>query len=375
MISRTRTPGRDIVPLSLAFTSGAAAAAMAFPPQCGAQTLGAASGLASAVAAAIIYALSGAVRGRPAGIRASVWPFLLLFGLTGIFCYCTSLLSMDFLPSGFGKAYTGRALLRLTALADSIDWPHEHSAALVKALLTGSRQALDPEVVSDFRTAGASHILALSGLHLGVIYGLLSVLLLPLGRSRPAVAARAVLVISAAAFYSRMTGSGPSVERAAIFITLRELSRISPGRRAGPLRIFGASLVLQLAMRPALITSPGFQLSYLAMLGILVVHPRLRSLYPEGGRFNPLYRLWNAFSLSVSCQALTAPAVWLHFGSIPKYFIITNIVALPLTEAVIIGAVVCLILSALGLEPGIAKSLTDALGQALLYSLKAIASI
>lgn len=325
------------------------------------------------------------------------------------------------------------------------------AAALLKALLTGQRKGLAPEAVAAFRTSGAAHILALSGLHLGVIYGILTRGLALLGRSRPAMLLRSLLAVAACGFYCLMCGAGPSLVRAFLFICINEFARHSPGRRREPLRVLCAALMIQLVACPGVIASVGFQLSYLSMAGIFILFPRLDAWYPalsgllkghgsspspepsnlskghgsgsgpvlsglwrshengsnaefstadpddqdscqtekaciskpgwrsagaeKASRFDLMRKVWSSAALSISCQFLTAPVVWMHFHTFPKYFLITNLLALPLTEALIISAVLTLLLSAFGLQPTVLIRLVDFLSRVLLSTLHIISSL
>lgn len=267
-----------------------------------------------------------------------------------------------------------RALCSLTAMIDGIDFGYADSSSLIKALLTGDRSSLSPELTGAFRDSGAAHILALSGLHMGIIYGLLAKMLSCLGRSRTAILIRSSAAIAACAFYMVMTGASPSVARAFLFITLNELARISKGRRRAPLNIFCAALMIQLCFDPLSARSVGFQLSYLAMLGIYTIFPMMESWCPDNW-WKPVRKLWSASALSISCQLMTAPIAWIYFRSFPVYFLITNLIALPLTEAFITLAVITLILSAAGICPDIMKDLTGLCGQILIDCIETIASI
>lgn len=350
---------RDIVAISIPFSAGVALAAC-LPPGGGAP-YAAAAGSCLAVAALLVPA---------AGRRRIATLYPLLFCLLGIFCYCSSALSVPLRQApGPGAA---RAIDGLLRAIDDAEFPHAGTAALLKALLAGQRDGLDRGTVAAFRAAGASHILALSGLHLGMLYGILHAALRWMGRSRGTTVARSIIQTGFAAAYVVMTGASPSLVRAFLFIVLNELSRLLPGRRRRPLNIFCAALTIQLAIAPGVVTSLGFQLSYLAMLGIVLVFPRLDAWYP-GGRYNPLRRIWSAVALTCSCQLFTAPLVWIRFHSFPKYFLLTNLGALPLTEAFICCSLP--VIAAGGHYPEGIKKLADMLGQLLLQFLETVAAI
>ena len=350
---------RDIVAISIPFSAGVASAAVLSPG--GDALFWTAAGSCLAAAGLLFLACRREVR-TPV--------FLALFWVLGVFCHCSSALAFPLPREAWQPAE--RALSGLLRAIDDAEFPHENTATLLKALLAGRREGLDRDTVAVFRATGASHILALSGLHLGILYGMLHVLLRWMGRSRFAMAARSVIQVGLAAGYVVMTGASPSLVRAFLFILFNELSRLLPGRRRRPLNIFCAALTVQLAVTPGVVSSLGFQLSYLAMLGIVLVFPRMDAWFPEG-RFNPVRRVWSAIALTVSCQLFTAPLVWLRFGGVPKYFLLTNLGALPLTEGFIWCSLA--VLAAGGHCPEGIKKLADTLGQLLLQFLETVASI
>ena len=187
------------------------------------------------------------------------------------------------------------------------------------------------------------------GVFAGVIYGILHKSLAWAGRSRPAAVMKAVLTIAAAGFFTAMTGASPSVVRAFLFILINEISRLLPGRRRRPLAVLCAALMIQLAADPMIIRSLSFQLSYLAMLAIFTLFPVMESWYPESGRRDPFRKLWSAAALSISCQLYTAPLAWWHFRTFPAYFLISNLVALPISEVLIISSVITVAAEAAGI--------------------------
>lgn len=297
----------------------------------------------------------------------------LLFFILGAFCFFSA--SITGRTPGFEPEFARTAMRNFTGLIERTGFEGGQTEPLVKALLTGRRDAISRETAENFRTAGAAHILALSGLHLGIIYGILTRLLAGLGHSRTATAARSVITISASGSYAIMTGASPSIVRAFLFIALNEAARLQPGRRRSSANIFCTALTVQLVLNPLVIRETGFQLSYLAMLGIIVLFPRIDAWYPSGSRLDPFRRIWSSAALTISCQIFTAPLVWMRFHTFPIYFLLTNLVALPLTELLIISALLTLAMSAAGIDPIITKSLTERLGQTLVFCLDVISGM
>lgn len=304
-----------------------------------------------------------------------------IFLLTGIFSSLSYSIASGIPEYGSGIVSTAaaKAVGHLRATIDAIPYPSETTGPLVKALLTGDKSDLPKEITGIFRDSGASHVLALSGLHLGVLYLLLTRLTSPLGNSPKARKSRCSLIIVAALFYSIMTGATPSIIRAFLFITINETARLL-GRKRDPVRVLLAALTVQLALKPDVISSVGFQLSYMAMAGIFLLYPTLERIYPAPSgsrlsRFNPFRKIWNAAMLSISCQIFTGPIAWYYFHTFPKYFILTNLVALPLTSAIMTLSVATIALSFLGICPEPLVILNEHAMQALVFCLEIISGL
>ena len=347
--------GSGITYLGFPFAAGVAAAQIAGSP----------APLAAALppSLAVCLAVCAIRRSNCRGL------ILVLFLLLGAFCRCTEALSGGLPP----LAPFPDALDALQKAIAAAGFPGEHSSAIITALLTGRRGALLPETVLAFRRSGASHILALSGLHLGIIYLFIRRLLAPIGNAPAARLARSIVSIALCGAYTVITGAGPSTVRAFLFIVINETAGALSGRSHSPAATFSIALMIQLCLRPSLIASVGFQLSYLAMLGIILLYPGLSSWYP--GRRGLLKCIWNAAALSTSCQLFTAPVAWWNFRSLPKYYLITNLLALPLTEGIIVTAIISLILEAMGICPPALILACGKMVQLLEFCLEAISSI
>lgn len=340
-------------------------------------TVGVAAGALLLRLPASPYLLSGALLPLLASLLLAVLRtdrsglLFLLFLLCGTFC------ALNGAFAGPEPAFTRWAAVpaeRLRGFIDRIPFPSESTAPLLKAFLTGDRSGLSRETVQAFRGSGASHLLALSGLHIGILYLLLSRMLWPLGNSPVAKRFRYFLTLTAAGAFTLMTGASPSIVRAFLFIVLNETALLT-GRPRNPLRLLSTALLIQLVLSPGSISSVGFQLSYLAMAGIFLLYPHLDAWYPAGLRFDPVRRIWQAAALSISCQVFTGPLAWYRFHTFPTYFLITNLLAMPLTTLLMGTAVTTLLLHGLGCCPSFLIGTTDSLCRALLFVLQTIASI
>ena len=333
---------RDIAGISVPFAAGVAAGT----------SLAMAAGSVALLAIVCAAAAVGLARDMPRR------GYSVMFFFAGMFCAAASSACPWHDAGSAGPAR--RACAALKEVIDRIPFEREETGALLKALMTGDRSSLSKETVAVFRASGASHILALSGLHLGFIYLFISKVFTILGNSPVSRKARCFCIIAGAGFYTLMTGAGPSIVRAFLFITIREISKISSGRTLEPGRTLLLCLTIQLALKPSVITGVGFQLSYLAMCGIIFLLPVLQEWYPQGPKWDPMRYLWNAAALAISCQIFTAPVSWMKFHTFPRYFLITNITALPLTSAMMMLSIVAVVLSALGICPEALVSVLEA---------------
>ena len=305
--------------------------------------------------------------------------FAALFLLTGVFCSINaSITSGISLPKGPLSSLALTEGEKLKRLIDSIPYPCDSTGPLVKALLTGDRSGLGKDIRDIFRDSGASHILALSGLHLGILYLILSNVTAPMGNSPRARRIRFLMNICAAGFYALMRGASPSIVRAFLFISIGETARLLD-RSHSTTGTLLAALTIQLALNPEVIGSLGFQLSYLAIAGIALLYHPLAGIYPAAkgirGRMDPMRRIWEGAVLSISCQVFTAPLVWYRFHTFPKFFIITNLTALPLTSAVMVLSVTTTALTSFGICPEIIVLLNDKVVQLLVDCLRIISSL
>ena len=397
------TETADIKPLALAFTFGAASGLLLSRISVHAAYISSATSLLVALTLTLITSADR----RQAEI-------LLLFLTAGVFCAATSTLTS--LGAVAGKPLFAGLAADFRSMISSIPFPHEGTAPLVNALLTGDRSSLDDSIMNSFRDSGASHILALSGLHLGIIYGILLKVTSIFGKHPTVKAIRSLIIISLCGIYTLATGASPSLVRAFLFILVNETARLTH-RSNNPLRVYCAALFIQTAINPQVISSTGFQLSYLAMAGIFLLYPALKKWYPQEEAAGDMLiekgagltesdglegvmidkgccrarrcqtswmktivsaaprKIWDAAALTISCQVFTGPLAWWKFGTFPKYFLLTNLLSLPLTSAVMLLSVSTSVLFAIGICPDFLISLTDSSASLLLFIMKVISSM
>lgn len=268
----------------------------------------------------------------------------------------------------------------LTSLSESlkshigkIQFQNAATNSIITALITGDRADISPETVAAFRESGASHILALSGLHLGIIYGIISHLLSFIGHRPRAIKIKALLIIASCGLYTAITGAGASITRAFLFILIGETMRLC-NRYRSTAQVLITSLFIQLLFSPESIKEVGFQLSYAAMAGIAFIFPRLKNIWPKG-KGGLMKWIWISAAMSVSSQTTTGPLAYFYFGTFPQHFLLTNLIAMPLTGIMIPSALLTLTLDAAGACPGFLISFTEALVELMTDALSIIASM
>ncbi len=204
--------------------------------------------------------------------------------------------------------------------------------SVASALLLGYRNTLDYETRRIYSGSGAMHILAVSGLHVGILYLLLFWMLGFLRGTRCYSIAAPVIIVAAIWFYAALTGMSPSVTRSATMFTFLTVSR-SLGRPVSTLNTLASAAVFQLIADPLSLFMVGFQLSYLAVAGIVCYQPAIYSLV----RFKKYIpdRIWALVSLSLSAQLLIFPLIIYYFNHFPGYFPVTNIFAVPLAMIIL----------------------------------------
>ncbi len=214
-----------------------------------------------------------------------------------------------------------------------------NALALVSAMTLGDKSGLSAETKEAYSISGASHILALSGLHIGIIYAVLSLLS---ARSKRQWASQTVITATIW-LYALMVGMSPSVVRAATMFTLYAIASLLHRPRLS-LNVLSFAAFAILAANPQSLWDVGFQMSFLAVLGITTLYP---SIYHAPGtrhitRWRATRWLWGMAAVSLSAQLLTAPLVAFYFGRFSCHFIIANIIAVPLATALIYSSLALL---------------------------------
>lgn len=226
--------------------------------------------------------------------------------------------------------------------------PHERSQALFTALLSGDKRGIDPETREAFARCGMMHLLAVSGLHTGLLAALP---LLLLRRSRRTIWRVIALVMALLIVWSFawFTGFPASVRRAATMLSLLCVGLSLKKRTSGLNLMFGAG-VLMLVDDPALVSDIGFQLSFAAVAAILYWGPLISDLLESRKRWVNRYVSGPA-AVSVTAQAGTTPFSLYYFNQFPLLFLPVNLIAVPFATLLLYAMLIRLLLAAAGLHP------------------------
>lgn len=233
------------------------------------------------------------------------------------------------------------------------------ASAFLSAVLLGENEAVSDDTKADFAEAGLSHMLALSGTHVSIVALLISVILFPVvltGGGR----IRLLLTIVALWGYAFLTGLSPSVVRAVVMATFILIGKLS-GRYPSSLNSLCGACIALLLFDPASLFSPGFQLSFVAVAGILMVVPAIMErvdLYPVGRN------IWiraaiGAVALPVAAVVATAPLSAYYFHRFPLWFLVANLPAAVLLPVLLAGGVLLLLIKWLTIPGGLLVSAVD----------------
>jgi competence protein ComEC len=216
----------------------------------------------------------------------------------------------------------------------------EREYAVLAALTLGNKQWIDDDLRNTYAAAGAMHILAVSGLHVGIIMVMLGFIMSFLNKRRHGLFVKNILMIVALWIYAAIVGFSPSVTRATVMFSFILIGQ----NRQWKMSIYNslaASAFLIACVDPFVIFKGSFQLSYGAVLSIVYFQPRLRGLLYVKNKF--LRGIWELATVSFAAQIGTAPVSLLNFHLFPNYFLLTNVCILSLVGFIVYGGVAFLI--------------------------------
>jgi competence protein ComEC len=214
-------------------------------------------------------------------------------------------------------------------------------SGIAEALLIGYKEDLDKDVVQAYSNTGVVHIIAISGMHLGLIYVGLVWLFSRLPFVKRPVIARVILILGCLWLFSLITGASASVLRSAVMFTCIIIGK-EFFKKASIYNSLASSAFLLLCYNPFLLWDIGFQLSYFAVVGIVWLQKPIQNLYYAKNKI--VQYLWEMCSITIAAQLLTLPICIYYFHQIPTTFLFTNLICVPLSTVILfaeIALVIC----------------------------------
>lgn len=220
--------------------------------------------------------------------------------------------------------------------------------AVISALLLGQRQDISKELLTDYQKAGAIHILAVSGLHVGVILLILSFLFKPLENLRNGKFLKAFCIVLLLWMFAFIAGLSASVVRAVTMFTFVAIGQSFKQKNIVSFSLI-SSMFFLLIVKPMFLFDVGFQLSYLAVFGIVWVQPKLYNIYKP--RFYIDKKVWQLFTVSVAAQVGILPLSMYYFHQFPGLFVLSNLVIIPFLGIILMGGILVIFLALLNILP------------------------
>jgi competence protein ComEC len=233
---------------------------------------------------------------------------------------------------------------------------------VASAIMLGYRDYVTGDIVRAYSSSGALHVLSVSGLHLATMFFMLNIMLSWMdARGRKTGIAKAVLILSFIWFYTCLTGLSPSVLRAAMMFSLIQVGKLTM-RRMHMFNVLAGSAVILMLFDPYIVTEVGFRLSYLAVLGIVYLHPKIASKWVIVADRAPAFEkaewyhkpfvflkydlwwfvryaipdfFWQLTSVSIAAQIATAPLGLYYFHQFPVLFFVSNWVVIPVGNLIL----------------------------------------
>lgn len=237
--------------------------------------------------------------------------------------------------------------------------------AVLSALILGYKDKLDASVVRAYSSSGAMHVLAVSGLHVGIIYILISSAFFFLNKIKHGIIFKTILVLLFLWAFAFITGLTPSVSRASTMFSFVAIGK-ALNRNTNIYNTLAASAILLLLINPYMITEVGFQLSYFAVIGIVTYQKGLYDMIEIKNKW--LDKIWQLITVSIAAQISTFPLGLLYFHQFPNYFLLSNLIVIPLATFIIHTGILMLILSSIPILSKYAAWVTHKLLFALNYS-------
>lgn len=214
--------------------------------------------------------------------------------------------------------------------------------AIISAILLGADDKLDPELAKEYASAGVSHILSVSGMHVGIIFMIVNYLLFFLSKGKKQKIIKTTILLLVIWLYACITGMCPSVMRASTMFTFVALGNLFE-RQVNTYNSLLTSLFFLCCINPLIIYEVGTQLSYFAVLGIVWLQKPVKNTYLPKTKVGNY--IWEIIAVSLVAQFLTFPLSMYYFHQFPNYFLFANIAVITFTPFIVGAGILCLVFS------------------------------
>lgn len=224
----------------------------------------------------------------------------------------------------------------------------EDEFGVINALLLGQRHDISKGLIADYSKAGAIHILAVSGLHVGIILLILSWLLKPLERLKNGKIIKLILIVFVLWMFALIAGLSASVVRAVTMFTFLAFGLLFRRKNVVAFSLL-SSLFFLLLFNPMFLFDVGFQLSYLAVFGIIWAQPKLAKYWKPKNKIKNFF--WQLFTVSLAAQVGILPLSIYYFHQFPGLFLLSNLCIIPFLGAILMGGILVITLSVANFLP------------------------
>jgi len=214
---------------------------------------------------------------------------------------------------------------------------NDKNKMIFNAIILGYTGDMEESVKTAFSESGLMHILAVSGQHIGILVVILQIILGFLNKNNTLIFIKVLTMIAIVWLYALLTGLSPSVLRAAVMFSIISIG-INIRSDSSSINVIGASAFFTLFFNPSTIMNIGFQLSYLAVLSIILFYDFIKNLLIFKYRISDY--IWEMTAMSIAAQILTVPIMSFYFGKIPIYSLLANLIAIPAAFIILFYAVI-----------------------------------
>lgn len=235
--------------------------------------------------------------------------------------------------------YSGRLHSRIVRNLEKANFNKEEMNVAL-ALILGQQQEISSDIIQDYQYSGATHILSVSGLHVGFIMVFINFILKPIPNTRKGSLIKLLSILLSLGAFAIISGLSPSVLRSVVMFSFLAIGNHL--RRSGSIyHTLLVSMLLILLFEPYFLFDVGFQLSYLALFFIVWLQPLLKQIWTPKRKIQ--ITIWNALTVSFAAQIGTLPLCLYYFHQFPGLFFVTNIVIIPILSFIMIAGIIVMI--------------------------------